>query len=84
MGVAIKQKFACPDIRPQIRAGMRIAIKLAAVQNINELKMVRILDTCTWGKYISEALLPLAAANEAIEIVGTAEQLNFDEHGNLV
>lgn len=74
-----------PMVLESDKLAVAAAIKLAAQQNSKELKLVRILDTLHLEEiYISEALLPQAQTNAAIEVVGELEVMKFDELGNLM
>lgn len=74
-----------PMVLANDQLAIAAAIKLSLNQDVNELKMVRILDTLHLEEiYISEALLPTAASNSAVEIVGEAEEFCFDANGNIV
>lgn len=74
-----------PMVLASDKLAIAAAIKLAVEQNTRDLKLVRILDTLHLEEiYISEALLPIAQANAAIEVVGELQAMEFDETGSLI
>ena len=60
-------------------------IKTCNEVDIDNIRMVRIPNTLEIGEiYISESMLEDAASNPCIEILGSPEEMEFDNSGNLI
>lgn len=64
---------------------LKAAVKTCNVLDYSKCRLVRIQDTLHLGEiWISEALLSEAIDHPQITILGEAEELQFDEEGNLL
>lgn len=73
-----------PAIMDNDRQAIQAAVKTCNVPAESGLRMVRIANTLHLERiWISEALLPEAEKNPAIEILGAARDMAFDAEGNL-
>ena len=74
-----------PVIMKSDKIAIQTAIKGCFKIDLNDPRMIRIQNTLNVGEImISENLLAEARANESIDIIGAPEDLQFDEHGNLL
>ncbi len=74
-----------PVIMPNDKIAIQAAIKGCFNIDINNARAIRIKNTLKVGEImISENMLADAETNESIDIIGTPEALQFDEHGNLL
>jgi hypothetical protein len=80
----LTQAVKIPLIMENQKLAVQAAIKTACGFNKKDIRMVRIRDTLHISEiFISEALLSEAQANPKIKISGHAEEMNFNEMGNL-
>lgn len=64
---------------------IRAAIKTCNARDLSKARVVRIQDTLHMGEiWISEAMLPEAAATSGITVLSSAAALQFDSQGNLL
>jgi hypothetical protein len=64
---------------------IRAAMKTCTVRDLDQARVVRIRDTLHLGEiFVSQAMLPEARANPAIEILSPAVEVQFDSAGNLL
>ena len=81
-GVTVSAKL--PMVFDSDRLALQAAVQTLAGADRDGLRMVRIRDTLHLGEiWVSEALLPEAAACRPAEVLTPAEPLPFDGAGNL-
>ncbi len=74
-----------PMVMADDREALLAAVKTCNARDMSKVKLVRIKDTLHLGElFISEALLPAAQANPAIDVCGEPAAMKFDEAGNLL
>ncbi|QDR82562.1 lactate racemase domain-containing protein [Sporomusa termitida] len=74
-----------PLVMADDREALLAAVKTCNARDLSKVRLVRIKDTLHLGEIlISEALLPAAMANPAIEVRGEPAAMIFDEAGNLL
>ena len=80
----LTQAVRIPMVMDNQKLAIQAAIKTAPGFQKQDIRMVRIRDTLHLGEiWISEALLPEARANPAVEVLGEPAPLAFDQEGNL-
>ena len=69
----------------QARDAILAAVKTGCARDLAQSRVVRIKDTLHMSEiFISEAMLPEARANPAIEVLSSPAELMFDASGNLI
>ncbi|HID08282.1 MAG TPA: hypothetical protein EYP10_14170 [Armatimonadetes bacterium] len=78
-------RFKVPPILPNDYTAISFPLMAIKRYRPQDVRLVRIRDTLTLGCfYVSEALIPEVLANKRLRAVGEAQQLAFDEDGNLM
>ena len=74
-----------PAVLPTDKLCIQAAVKTCNAFDVSKAKIVRMRDTLHLGEImISEALLEEAKAQADIEILGSAEPMEFDAAENLI
>lgn len=80
----LTQAVRMPLVMDSHKLAIQAAIKTAPGFDKARIRMVRLRDTLHLSEIlISEAMLPDAAANPRVEVLGEPEELSFDGEGNL-
>lgn len=80
----LTQAVRMPLVMDSHKLAIQAAIKTAPGFDKARIRMVRLRDTLHLSEiFISEAMLPDAAANPRVEVLGEPEELSFDGEGNL-
>ena len=80
----LTQAVRMPLVMDSHKLAIQAAIKTAPGFDKARIRMVRLRDTLHLSEiFISEAMLPDAAANPRVEVLGEPEELPFDGEGNL-
>ena len=74
-----------PVVLDDDREAILAAVKTCCARDLAQSRVVRIKDTLHMSEiFISEAMLPEARANPAIEVLSSPAELMFDASGNLI
>ena len=74
-----------PVVLDDDRDAILAAVKTGCARDLAQSRVVRIKDTLHMSEiFISEAMLPEARANPAIEVLSSPAELMFDASGNLI
>ena len=80
----LTQAVRMPLVMDSHKLAIQAAIKTAPGFDKARIRMVRLRDTLHLSEiFISEAMLPDAAENPRVEVLGEPEELSFDGEGNL-
>lgn len=80
----LTQAVRMPLVMDSHKLAIQAAIKTAPGFDKARIRMVRLRDTLHLSEiFISETMLPDAAENPRVEVLGEPEELSFDGEGNL-